>query len=228
MGYKELTFEVAEQVKAIGVRGVYLAMGELTNRDTDPEFELLKKAALQKAKVELSVEGIDGDPILKGFRDLHSAIGFSNRQFVSAPENLLANLVKNDRFPHVNLLVDIYNVVSVETRLALGAHDIGRVSGNINLRMTRGDEGFWPIGSSMPNRTRPGGYAYIDDANDVLCMLEVRQVEKTKADLSTTDCFYIIQGNSATSLEYIGSAAQRLIALTHKFCGGTDRVLAAF
>ena len=177
---------------------------------------------------DLRVTGINDERVLQGFRELHNKIGFSNRNFVSAPENLLLNLLKDGRFPHVNLLVDIYNLISVETRLSLGAHDIAHVAGNIQLRLTSGQEGFWPLGATQPKSVRPGGYAYVDDANDVLCMLEVRQVEKTKATLASSDVFYIVQGNAETELPYIQAAAQRLIALTRRFCGGTSRLLAEF
>jgi DNA/RNA-binding domain of Phe-tRNA-synthetase-like protein len=54
-------------------------------------------------------------------------------------------------------------------------------------------------------------------------MLDSRQVEKTKVTLETTDCFYIIQGNTATSEESISRCAERLIQLTQKYCGGKPR-----
>ncbi len=228
MGYKDITFSVSDEARALGLKGVYFAMGDLRNRETDPAFETLKENVLRRVLDDLRVEGINDDRVLQGFRDLHTKIGFSNRNFVSAPENLLVNLLKNGRFPHVNLLVDIYNLISIETRLSLGAHDIAHVQGNIQLRITSGKEGFLPLGTTQPKAVRPGGYAYIDDANDVLCMLEVRQVEKTKATLDTTESFYIVQGNSETSLDDIQSAAQRLIVLTKRFCGGTERLLAEF
>jgi DNA/RNA-binding domain of Phe-tRNA-synthetase-like protein len=228
MGYKDITFSVSDEARALGLKGVYFAMGDLRNQETDPAFEILKENVLRRVLDDLRVEGINDDRVLQGFRDLHTKIGFSNRNFVSAPENLLVNLLKNGRFPHVNLLVDIYNLISIETRLSLGAHDIAHVQGNIQLRITSGKEGFLPLGTTQPKAVRPGGYAYIDDANDVLCMLEVRQVEKTKATLDTTESFYIVQGNSETSLADIQATAQRLIALTKRFCGGTERLLAEF
>jgi len=65
-----------------------------------------------------------------------------------------------------------------------------------------------------------GEYCYIDDADDVICRLEVRQVEKTKVLETTTGCFYIVQGNPYTPSSGIISAARELIELTVRFCGG--------
>ena len=162
---------------------------------------------------------------LKGFRQLHTAIGCSNRKNVAAPESLLKHVVKSGQLPHVNLLVDIYNLVSLETRLALGAHDIDKITGNVSLRLTTGQEKFWPLGEAAPRPVRADEYAYVDDGNDVICHLEVKQVEKTKVNLDTTRCFYIVQGNQATEGQYVWDAAQRLIDLTQRFCGGQPRIL---
>jgi DNA/RNA-binding domain of Phe-tRNA-synthetase-like protein len=121
--------------------------------------------------------------------------------------------------------VDIYNLISIETGLALGAHDLTRVTGNVHLRPTTGSEGFQPIGSPEPKKVRPGGYAYCDDDNDIICLLEVKQVEKTKASLDTQECLYILQGNANTSQASLLAAAERLIDLTRRFCGGQTRFL---
>jgi len=93
--------------------------------------------------------------------------------------------------------------------------------------LTNGKEGFWPLGASKPKPVGPDEYSYIDDDNDIICRLEVRQVEKTKITTGTTECFYIVQGNSATDEEYIRAATEDLIALTKRFCGGKERMLYA-
>ena len=225
MSFQDITFDVTEEVLALGVKCVCFAVGGLTNRESDAEFEKIRAQSLEKILAERTLAQVLEDPILQGFRQLHNAIGFSNRNFVAAPENLYQNLFKYRRLPHVNLLVDIYNLVSVETGLSLGAHDIALVSGNIRLRLTDGSEGFWPLGSPEAKTVRNGAYAYTDEANDVICMLEVRQVEKTKTTLDTTNCFYIVQGNAASDAAYVRAGAERLISLITRFMGGQVRML---
>jgi DNA/RNA-binding domain of Phe-tRNA-synthetase-like protein len=146
---------------------------------------------------------------------------------VASPENLLSALLRSRRLPQINVVVDIYNLMSVKSRLALGAHDIAHISGNINLRMTTGTENFWPLGMPEPKAVGAGEYAYVDDQNDIICRLETRQVEKTKVTVETTECFYIVQGNAATDDMYIKSVTDELIALTKRFCGGEERILYA-
>lgn len=219
-------FVVEDAVINLGLRGMYLAFSGLRNAEGNQEFEHYKQEAVQSLLEHLTEASIDSDPILQGFRDLHTKINKSNRKNVSSPENLFKLVMKNRTLPHVNLLVDIYNLVSLKTRLALGAHDLRNIDGNIHLRLTQGSERFLPLGASEQKPVGPGEYAYIDDSNEIICHLEVRQVEKTKVTLETTDCFYIIQGNQNTTHQYIEEAVIELIELTKKYCGGEARVLA--
>ena len=91
--------------------------------------------------------------------------------------------------------------------------------------LTDGSEKFLPLGSSEYKDIGPGEYSYIDDSNEIICRLEVRQVEKTKIKLSTKNCFYIIQGNEYTDRNYIKGAVDELISLTSKYCGGKQKIL---
>jgi DNA/RNA-binding domain of Phe-tRNA-synthetase-like protein len=223
--FSEVRFDVAGELLERGVRVAVFVMSGLRNQESHPEFEGLQAESVRSLLAGLSQPALRTDPILQGFRDLHTALGFSNRTYPAASEVLLESLLRNGRLPHINLLVDIYNLVSVETRLALGAHDLEKISGNVHLKSTTGSEGFLPLGAGEPKPVRPGGYAYIDDANDVICLLEVKQVEKTKVSLATTEGLFILQGNAQTGPETVQAAAGRLAALLQLFCGGQVRFL---
>jgi DNA/RNA-binding domain of Phe-tRNA-synthetase-like protein len=221
----DLKFDIASDVLSLGLTGSYFTMNNLRNQHSNDDFELFKSEIQSEIFADLSIEGIEEDPVLKGFRHLHESVGFSGKKNISSPENLLLMFLRQRKIPTINLLVDIYNLVSLETRLAIGAHDIANISGNVHLRLTNGTEGFWPIGYDKPQGINAGQYAYVDDNNDILCRLEARQVEKTKVTLDTTNCFFIIQGNPATTGEYIDKATHRLVSLIKQFCGGTEDML---
>lgn len=223
--FQEVNFRFAPDVAQLGVRGVFLAIGGVVNRASDPSFDELLAETIRKVQSQVQLATLPDDPVLKGFRDLHDAIGRSNQRFVAAPENLLRLLLQRGTIPRINLLVDVYNLVSLQSRLALGAHDLNRVEGDLELRLTRGTEKFHPLGVPQPTTVGPGEYAYLDGAGDVLCRLEVRQSEKTKVTLATTEAIYIIQGNRATPPEMLQDAADELVRLTTTFCGGQARQL---
>jgi methionyl-tRNA synthetase len=222
-----IRFTFADNVRQLGVTGAYLTLTGLANRERHPEFEAWQAAVLAEVRAALDGVSLPEDPVLAGFRELHTAVGASNRKNLSSPENLLRHLLKTGTLPSVNLLVDIYNTVSVRSRLALGAHDLAAIDGNVSLRLTNGRERYLPLGAPGPEPVRAGEYAYVDDGDDIICRLEVRQVEKTKVTLGTTACFYIVQGNRSTSPATIRAATDELVDLTTRWCGGEVHILYA-
>jgi DNA/RNA-binding domain of Phe-tRNA-synthetase-like protein len=227
MKNRDVGFTIAEEARALGLQCAVFTLRNIDNRATDQAFEGMKTRLVQGILAELSPAKIVTDPVLQGFRRLHEAVQCSNKKFVASPEALLKGLLQTGRLPRINLLVDIYNLVSVKTRLSLGAHDIAAVCGNIHLRLTTGEEHFWPLGSDIPKPVGRGEYAYVDDENNILCRLEVRQADRTKIRLDTTDCICIVQGNPVTEREYLRTTAEELTALMQSFCGGQARLLYA-
>ena len=225
MRFDHFRFHISDAAQSLGLKAVCFVIEGVRNQRTNPEFENLKAQTLAQVSKDLSSEAIQTDPVLGGFRALHDAIGRSNRKNVASPESLLKLVLQTGGLPRVNLLVDIYNLVSVKTRLSLGAHDLRAISGNVQLRLTDGSETFWPMGSDKPKVVSSGEYAYIDDARNVLCRLEVRQCERTKISLDTTDCFFIVQGNARTAETCLHHTAHELLTLIKRFCGGQARRL---
>jgi len=215
------TFTIADPVRALGVRGAFAVLSGLDNATVDaPAMDRWRERLVAEVRHELVPGFVDRDPVLAGFRALHDAVGRSNRRFPSSAEALVGLFQRKGLVPSVNPLVDLYNGVSLTTRLSLGAHDLAHVIGDITLRFTTGAERFVPLGAVDPQPISPGEYCYIDGSGEVLCRLEHRQCERTKVTTATTDCFYILQGNADTSRELIESTLARLVALTKQLCGG--------
>ncbi|EKD78233.1 MAG: hypothetical protein ACD_41C00385G0003 [uncultured bacterium] len=210
---------------ALGIKVYCFTIHNLHNRVAHPDFEIDRLTILKELLAKTTAAVITNDPMLQGFRDLHTAVGKSNRRFVSSPENLLQTLLRTSTLPSINLLVDIYNLVSVQTHLALGAHDISQIAGHVALRLTNGTERYQALGKSQPEPVPAGEYAYIDDSNEIICRLECRQVEKTKITSETTGAFFIVQGNPNTTDSAITSGRNQLISLVQKYCGGTVALL---
>ena len=215
-----VNFNFSEEVKSLGANGVYFVINGMKNKKNDIEFDKIKDSFLQQVDINSINDKIANSDILRGFRELHEAVNCSGKKYVSASENLFSYFASHKSLPNINLIVDIYNYISFCSELAIGAHDTQFINGDIDFRLTKGTETFWPLGYPKAIPIKAGEYCYIDASNDVLCRLEVRQVEKTKVTENTTSCFYIVQGNKATPSSYILKTAKELIEITTKFCGG--------
>ncbi|MEE8792579.1 MAG: phenylalanine--tRNA ligase beta subunit-related protein [Erysipelotrichaceae bacterium] len=220
-----MNFYVKKDVLDSSVKILFCVMEGIDNTRVSEEWNACRNQKIQELYEQYKDMDVHADPILEGFNILHDKTGVKRRKNIPASENLIKLLVKHQGMSYINLAVDIYNLISLESRLALGAHNMDKVDGNVTLRFTDGTERFVPIGQSEPLPVKPHEYCYCDDANEVLCRLEIRQVEKTKVDEAAKNVFYIVQGNEAASESLLKETAQKIIDTTTKYCGGSGRIV---
>lgn len=220
-----LNFKVEKSVLESGVKIIFAVAEGVDNHRKDDEWQTYRKKRIAELYEEYKDIDIHADPILEGFNILHDNVGVKRRKNIPASENLIKLLVKRGDMFYINQAVDIYNLISLESKLALGAHNIDNVEGDVTLRFTDGTERYVPIGQTEPAPVAAHEYCYCDDSNEVLCRLEIRQVNKTAVDENARNIFYIVQGNEATPDSLLTETAQRIIDTTIKYCGGTGRII---
>lgn len=220
-----MEFQVTRDVLDSGVKIVFAVMEGLDNHGRDPEWDAYRTDKLQELYERYSGVNVHEDAVLEGFNLLHDKTGVKRRKNIPASENLIKLLLKNHGMFYINQAVDIYNLISLDSKLALGAHNMDRVDGNVTLRFTDGSETYVPLGQERPVPVNPHEYCYCDDANEVLCRLEIRQVNKTKVDEEARNVFYIVEGNEATEQSFLLQTAQEIIDTTSRYCGGSGRVV---
>jgi DNA/RNA-binding domain of Phe-tRNA-synthetase-like protein len=213
-----MRFTVSDDVRQLGVHGAYVVLEQIDNTHAPPALDRLLTDLAQRLEGELVPGFIESDPVLGGFRALHDAVGRSNRRFPSSAEALVALYQRKRLVPRINPFVDLYNAVSLETRLSLGAHDVAKLVGDVALRFATGAERFVPLGSTVPEAIHRGEYVYVDEL-EVVCRLEHRQCEKTRVDALTRDCFCIVQGHRGTTQQDLRAALERLCSLAERLLG---------
>lgn len=220
-----MEFSVEQAVLDSGVKIVFAVIEGMDNHGESEEWNEYREKKI--AELIERYEGIDvhADPILEGFHILHDNVGVKRRKNIPASENLIKLLLKNRGMAFINKAVDIYNLISLDSKLTLGAHNMEYVDGNMTLRFTDGTEKYVPLGQDEPVPVNPHEYCYCDDANEVLCRMEIRQVNKTKVDETATNVCYIIEGNEATPDELVRKTAQEVIDTTVKYCGGSGHIV---
>lgn len=220
-----MKFKVERAVLDSGVKIIFAVVNGIDNHGSSAEWQKYRNRRIQELYEQYRDIDVHADPILEGFNILHDNVGVKRRKNISASENLIRLLVKRGEVFFINQAVDIYNLISLESKLALGAHNIDRTDGDVTLRFTDGSEKYMPIGQIEPTPVAPHEYCYCDDSNEVLCRLEIRQVNKTAVDENAENVFYIVQGNEATPDELLTETAHRIIDLTTKYCGGSGDIV---
>jgi DNA/RNA-binding domain of Phe-tRNA-synthetase-like protein len=79
-------------------------------------------------------------------RAAYKALGKDPARYRGSAEALLRRIVSGKGLPRINAVVDVINLVSVESRLPVGLYDLAHVSGDVVFRAGRAGETYKGIG----------------------------------------------------------------------------------
>lgn len=79
-------------------------------------------------------------------RSAYKALGKDPARYRGSAEALLRRVVAGKGLPEINTVVDVINLVSVESRLPVGLYDLDKVNGDVTFRPGRAGESYPGIG----------------------------------------------------------------------------------
>ncbi len=85
-------------------------------------------------------------PAISATRAGYRALGKDPARYRGSAEALLRRIISGKHFPSINCVVDVINLVSVESRLPIGLYDLAKVQGDIVFRTGRSGETYKGIG----------------------------------------------------------------------------------
>src|SRR5580704_3299909 len=162
--------------------------------------------------------GVLASPQVEATRAAYRALGKDPARYRNSAEALLRRVVGGKGLPQINAVVDVINLVSVESRLPVGLDDLGRVVGDIVFRAGRAGETYKGIGKydlnleALPlfaDTVGPHGSATSDS-------------ERTMVTAETKEILAIIV--SFGGAETLDRWTQRLGALLQQYAAGTEIV----
>jgi DNA/RNA-binding domain of Phe-tRNA-synthetase-like protein len=90
--------------------------------------------------------GVLESPQIVATRAAYKALGKDPSRYRGSAEALLRRMVAGKGFPQINSVVDVINLVSVESRLPIGLYDLAHVTGEIVFRAGLAGETYKGIG----------------------------------------------------------------------------------
>ena len=171
-----------------------LSIGMVVAKDVDntrssEEIENLLARVIEEMKRSFAAEKAQDHPRIKPWRTAFTKLGISGSKFPSSIESMARRILKGDPFPKINLLVDLYNSVSLKYLVPMGGHDLDTLVGDIHLRFAEGWEPFTPMGGGEAVVVPKGELVYRDDREILTRNWVWRQCEKDKVDGKTKNIF---------------------------------------
>ena len=213
--------EIFERFPGLHV-GLVQADG-LDNRGENEKIARLLRQQEQGIRSRYSSDTLSRLPLIAAWRRAYSFFGAKPKKYKSSVENLYKNILRGKNLKPINLLVDIYNLVSLKHMLPSGGDDTEKVDGSIRLTIAEGGEVFLPLNATETQTVEKGEVVYRDD-RDILCRRwNWREAEKTKLTEKTREALLVVEGlppaGSDDVLEAVGDLSRMII----KYCRGNTR-----
>jgi DNA/RNA-binding domain of Phe-tRNA-synthetase-like protein len=155
-------------------------------------------------------------PKILATRAGYKALGKDPARYRGSAEALLRRILSGKGFPQINSVVDIVNLVSVESRLPIGLYDLAHVKGDIVFRAGRAGETYRGIGKYDLNLEDLAVFADSEGPHGS----PTSDSERTMVTPVTESIAAILV--SFGGAEGLESSCQRMAALLQKYAEGQE------
>ncbi len=161
-------------------------------------------------------------PRIALWREAYRRFGAKPKDHPSSVENLVRRVLKGWTVPHVNRLVDLYNVLSLETLLPAGAEDLDAIVGDVELTIAGENEpAVRLLGEPEERSPRPGEVIYRDRLGAICRRWNWKEADRTKLTPSTTNALLVVEGLPPVGRDEIAAALAEAARRIRESCGGT-------
>ncbi len=209
-----MKFKIQEQVFAQVPDfcvAVVVATG-LDNKSIDKGLVALMNEASQATHALLKDTEIREHKNIRVWRDAFEKLGMNPNRFPSSIEALAKRIAKRAELPVINNVVNLVNGIAVRYLVPMGAHDLDKISGDLEIRFSRPGEIFTPFGGSETEIVEENELIYGDELEVRTRKWVWRQGEKGKVDDCTRRVFFPIDGFYGTTDTDIHAAQEALVA----------------
>ena len=200
---------VDKSIADLGKKTIVLAIAKHVNPSASlSENFLAKQKEMEEWALQCDAEEALKHPVNQGYVDSISAVGRSTKKNPPTAVALIQNIKRRGSIPHINSIVDIYNVESLRSFLAIGGHDYDKIDEEICFTVSKKEDVFYPI-LAPEKYVAETDYGY-KDKKGIMAWIDVRDGENYKFDENTKNAIFIIQGNANTSVAMRLEALERI------------------
>ncbi len=213
-----LSKEVLAKFPKLNV-GIVIAKG-IDNTGKEKGIYKLLQDVEKLVQLNFVPEDLAKHPLISPWRAAYSEFGAKPSKYNSSVEALMRRILKGEKIPRINKLVDLYNYLSLKHLIPMGADDLGKTSGSIRLAIAKGNERFVPLGQKKPENPDKGEVIY-KDSKRVLCRRwNWRDSNETKITEKTKNAVIYVEGLPPVNKKKLVDVCKEVVDLVSTFCSG--------
>lgn len=207
-----------------------IAFEGINNRGEDASIMSALRQEEARIVDALGAVPINDHPHIAPWREAYRKFGAKPKDYPSSIENLVRRVVKGHQLPHINLLVDLYNTISLRHIVPVGGEDLDKIDGDILL--TFADQNEAPVrllGEPEARQPKAGEVIYKDNVGAICRRWNWKEADRTKFTEDTVRGFLVIEGLPPVGHALVSEIIDELALLAQTHCGGafTRRIVDA-
>ncbi|MFD4762885.1 B3/4 domain-containing protein [Streptomyces sp. NPDC058439] len=218
------TFTVADDVRTLVPGFTHLAVEArgLVNGPSDDESSALLDEATRRLSERLDGRAPHEDPHLAAWRDAYTAFGAKPSRTRNSAEALARRALTDAGLPRINLLVDLYNAISVAHLIPVGGEDTDRIKGAMRLVRATGQEPFSTVagGEEAVEHPEPGEVVWCDDEGVTCRRWNWRQGVRTRLTEESVNAVFLLERLAPMTIGELEAAGAELAERLAKLSPG--------
>ncbi|MGW1257192.1 B3/B4 domain-containing protein [Streptomyces sp. NPDC002513] len=219
-----LTLTVSDTVRALapGFTHVAIEAHGLVNGPSTEGTSALLDDAVRRLAVRLDGRAPHEDPHMAAWRTLYTAFGAKPSRTRNSAEALARRALSDAGLPRINVLVDVYNAISVAHLIPVGGEDLALVQGAMRLVRAMGDEEFVTVagGEGAVEHPEAGEVVWCDEAGVTCRRWNWRQGPRTRLTEESTSAVFLLESLAPMPVADVERAGAELAELLEKFSPG--------
>lgn len=215
---------VSDEVRALapGFTHVVVEAHGLANGPSTEESSALLDDAARRLAGRLRGRAPHEDPHMAAWREVYTAFGSKPSRTRNSAEALAKRALSAAGLPRINLLVDLYNAISVAHLIPVGGEDIDLIRGGMRLVRATGEEDFVTVADGAETVEHPdaGEVVWRDDLGVTCRRWNWRQGPRTRLTEKTVSGVFLLEGLTPVPVAEMEAAAAELAGLLEKFSPG--------
>ncbi|MHA1268257.1 MAG: B3/B4 domain-containing protein [Candidatus Helarchaeota archaeon] len=202
----------------------YIGIVNLSNFNQIPKNPIddLRLEIFNEIRLKFSLETLKDEHLIRVNRDFFWKIKIDPTKKRPSSEALIRRILTGKEIPKINILVDIYNLISIRNQIAIAGFDKDKLYGNIKMRFSEKNEEFLGIGMKKPLILTGTEIILVDEKN-ILAIYPYRDANHSKLTNSTKNMLLLTCGVPGFPKDNIIKATSDLFNTFKKYLGGNGK-----
>lgn len=199
----------------------------VNNKAEPPDLKEIIGKVTSKLKNSFTLDQIKTEPFTRSYRDFYWRLNIDPTKVRPASEALVRRILADKPFPRISPAVDLYNLASVETFIALSGYDYNKIAFPLNICLSRPGDVFRGIGMKE-YETLKGNEIIVADKEKIICIYPYRDSELSKIVASSSKLLILGYSVPGVSKEKVRLAVVKAYENISRICGGELEFIGMF